>query len=110
MWPPSSVDSAFACSTIAIAFQRTRAVARRSSSGSPGSSGSSSGGIVLTYGVSIPAIVRTPRSWAWSTTRSRRYDIRSRPSEPTTASTDSSHSWVSTGWVSGVSGASMLTP
>ena len=52
----------------------------------------------------------TPRSWAWSTTRSSRYDIRSRPSESTTASTDSSHSWVSTGWVSGVSGASMLTP
>ena len=33
MWPPSSDDSAFACSTIAIAFQRTSAVASRSSSG-----------------------------------------------------------------------------
>src|SRR6188472_3142434 len=107
MWPPSSVDSAFAWSTIAIAFQRTRAVAAASSSASPGISGSSSVGIVLTYGVETPALTGTWRSWARSTARSRRYAIRRRPSTSTTASTESSHSWVSTG---SISGACVLMP
>src|SRR6186997_2713272 len=107
MWPPSSVDSAFAWSTSAIAFQRTRAVAAASSSGSPGISGSSSVGIELTYGVETPALTGTWRSWARSTARSRRYAILRRPSTSTTASTESSHSWVSTG---SVSGACVLMP
>src|SRR6185503_218114 len=107
MWPPSSVDSAFAWRTSAIAFQRTRAVAAASSSASPGISGSSSVGIVLTYGVETPALTGTWRSWARSTARSRMYAIRRRPSTSTTASTESSHSWVSTG---SVSGACVLMP
>ena len=51
MWPPSSEDSALACSTVAIAFQRMSERRRRSTSWSPGICASSSAGIVLTYGV-----------------------------------------------------------
>ncbi len=111
MWPPSSVDSAFAWSTIAIAFQRTSAVASRSSSGSPGIGSSSSTGIVLTYGVLSPAETLTPYSCAWSIAWSSKNAIRSRPSNSTTASTESSHSWVSTGSgsVSGTSAATLLS-
>ncbi len=48
MWPPSSEDSLFARTTIAIAFQRMIERSRRSISGSPGIGSSSDAGIVFT--------------------------------------------------------------
>ena len=64
MCPPSSEDSLFARTTIAIAFQRTIDRNRRSSSGSPGSLASRAGGIVFTYGVVMLAIGPLPASCA----------------------------------------------
>src|ERR1051325_543278 len=51
MWPPRPACSRLALTTMAIAFQRTRLLMRRSNSRSPGYGGSSSLGIVFTYGV-----------------------------------------------------------
>ena len=48
MWPPMPSDVRLARTTIAIAFQRTRLLMRRSISRLPGSGGCSSGRIVLT--------------------------------------------------------------
>ncbi len=55
MCPPSSDDSALACSTVAIAFQRMIARMRCSSSRSPGYGSCRSGGIVLTYELGVIA-------------------------------------------------------
>jgi hypothetical protein len=72
MWPPSSEDSLLARRIIAIAFQRISERTRRSIDGSPGSSGSSSTGIVFTYGVGPTYSIAAPRWRARSTTRSTR--------------------------------------
>src|SRR5918995_1719717 len=87
--------------TMTAAFQRMYARMRRSSSSSPGNHGSCSGGMVLTYGVDTVAGVPTCRSRA----RSSSLDIKNRarvlPWASTTASSESSHSRVSVGSVSG---------
>src|SRR3954447_4353418 len=95
MWPPSSEDSLLACSTVAIAFQRMSERMRCSSSRSPGNGASSSGGIVLTYGVLSATSIGTPEARACSSTRSSSSCARSGPSWRTTASSASSHSCVS---------------
>src|SRR3954468_16497879 len=97
MWPPSSDDSLFARSTIAIAFQRRIERSRRSTSGSPGSLSSRSGGIVLTYGVVSPTSTGAPDPRASHTTVSIRCWARSGPSSRRTASSAASHSCVSWG-------------
>src|SRR3954471_6926411 len=97
MWPPSSDDSLFARSTIAIAFQRRIDRSRRSTSGSPGSCSSRSGGIVFTYGVVSPTSTCAPEPRASLTTLSISCWARSGPSSRSTASSASSHSWVSWG-------------
>jgi len=48
MCPPYSVDLRFACTTMAIAFQRIHASMRRSSARSPGYCGCLPTGIVFT--------------------------------------------------------------
>ena len=53
MWPPTPPARLLARTTIAIAFQRTIDLIRRSSSRLPGNAGWSSTGIVLTYGVLV---------------------------------------------------------
>ena len=96
---PSACLLAF--TTITAAFQRMKARMRRSRSSSPGKNGSSSGGMVFTYGVDTVAGTPTCSSRA----RSRSFDTRNRarvlPCAPTTASSESSHSWVSAGSMSG---------
>src|SRR5690606_21911747 len=96
---PSACLLAF--TTITAAFQRMNARMRRSRSSSPGKNGSCSGGIVLMYGVDTVAGTPTCSSRA----RSRSFDMRKRarvlPWASTTESSESSHSWVSPGSMSG---------
>src|ERR1035438_10537229 len=51
MWPPIPASYLFCRTTMAIAFQRIRLLIRRSMARSPGYETSSSGRMVLTYGV-----------------------------------------------------------
>ena len=83
-----------------MAFQRISERTRRSIEGSPGSGGSSSRWMVLTYGVGPTYSIAAPRSRARSTTRSTRSWARRGPSFSTTASRASSHSSVSTASIS----------
>ena len=96
---PSACLLAF--TTMTAAFQRMKARIRRSMSSSPGKNGSSSGGIVLTYGVDTVAGVPTCSSRARSSSLDMRNRARGLPCVPTTASSESSHSCVSPGSVSG---------
>src|SRR5207248_10884808 len=51
MWPPIPSSALLARTTIAAAFQRTRLLIRRSTSGLPGMSDCSSAAMVYMYGV-----------------------------------------------------------
>ena len=48
MWPPMPFSASLAATTMAMAFQRTRLLMRRSTSRLPGKGGSSSAAMVLT--------------------------------------------------------------
>ena len=60
MWPPMPSSALLARTTIAAAFQRTRLLMRRSTSGLPGISDCSSAGMVLIYGVFAVNGIFTP--------------------------------------------------
>ena len=92
----------FALTTIIAAFQRTKARMRRSMCSSPGNHGSCSRGIVLTYGVETVAGKLTCVSWARSSSLVSRKRARVLPRTSTTASSESSHSSVSPGSMSGI--------
>ena len=87
--------------TIIAAFHRTKARIRRSMCSSPGNHGSCSRGIVLMYGVLTVAGKLTWLSRARSSRRVRMKRARVLPCVSITASSESSHSLVSTGSVSG---------
>src|SRR5207253_748234 len=94
----------FARTTMARAFQRMRLLMRRSSSWSPGKSGSRRGGMVLAYGVFAVNGRSMPLTVACARRRSRISAATSGPLDSRTESSDSSHSWISTssmpwGWV-----------
>src|SRR6185437_12309076 len=91
----------FARTTITAAFQRMNARMRRSTNSSPGNHGSSSAGMVFTYGVDTVAGNSTWRVRARSNSFINRYRARVRPRVSTTASKESSHSVVSPGSMSG---------
>ncbi len=87
--------------TITAAFQRMKARIRRSMCSSPGNHGSSSAGMVFTYGVETVAGKSTCMVRARSSSFMRRNRARLRPWVSTTASNESSHSAVSVGSMSG---------
>src|ERR1700680_149745 len=91
----------FALVTIAAAFQRTMRRMRRSISSSPGNQGSSSGGMVLMYGVDTSAGTPTCRLRARSASLPMTNRARDTPSVATSVSSDSNHSAVSLGSLSG---------
>ena len=97
MWPPSSDDSLLAWSTRAAAFQRIAERSRRSTSGSPGIGSSSSGWIVLTYGVLSLTGTGAPARRASVITLPEQLRGRSGPARRSTSSSASSHSSVSRG-------------
>ena len=90
-----------ALTTIIAAFQRMKARMRRSMCSSPGNHGSYSRGIVLTYGVLTVAGKLTWLALARSSSFDSRNRARVLPCVSTTASSESSHSWVSVGSMSG---------
>ena len=51
MWPPSSLERRFACTTIASAFHRISERMRHSMAASPGVCSARDSGMVLMYGV-----------------------------------------------------------
>ena len=87
--------------TMTAAFQRMYARMRRSMCSSPGNHGSCSRGMLLTYGVETVAGKLTCDSRARSSSRDNKYLARVLPCTSTTASSESSHSAVSPGSVSG---------
>src|SRR5712692_6299673 len=104
MCPPMLCSTRFARTTMARAFQRIRLLMRRSSSWSPGKSGSRRGGMVLAYGVFAVNGRSIPLTVACARRRSRISAATSGPLDSRTESSDSSHSWISTssmpcGWV-----------
>ncbi len=64
MWPPMPGSSRFARVTIAMAFQRSRLLMRRSSERLPGNTGCCDRAMVLMYGVLAVKGMLTPFSWA----------------------------------------------
>src|SRR5579871_353787 len=100
-WPPMPSEMWLARVTMTAAFHRMKARMRRSMYSSPGNHGSSSGGMVLMYGVDTVAGNPTPCWRARSSRRMSRYRARLRPWVSTTASNESSHSRVSSGSMSG---------
>src|SRR4026208_331206 len=97
------MPSAFllARTTMAAAFDRTKARIRRSMYSSPGNHGSCSRGMVLMYGVLTVAGKLTCLALARSRSLESRKRARVLPCTSTTASSESSHSWVSPGSESG---------
>ena len=91
----------FARTTMTAAFQRMNARIRRSTCSSPGNHGSSSAGIVLTYGVETVAGNSTCSARARSSSFISRYRARIRPWVSTISSNESTHSAVSPGSMSG---------
>src|SRR5438105_7912176 len=87
--------------TMTAAFHRTMRRMRRSISSSPGNHGSWSGGIVLMYGVDTNDGTGTCSRRARSSSLPITKRARTLPSLATSASSDSSHSDVSSGSVSG---------
>src|SRR5258706_12599316 len=95
MWPPSSSSLLLAFATSTIAFQRQIERMRSSSVTSPGERSSRCVGMVLMYAVFAENGMYAPERRALSISRSSRKCARSGPSRSSTASSASSHSWVS---------------
>src|SRR5919202_830864 len=87
--------------TITAAFHRTKARMRRSMYSSPGNHGSFSGGMVLMYGLETVFGRPTPSSRARSRSFMSRKRARVRPRSSATISSESTHSAVSWGSMSG---------
>ena len=87
--------------TMTAAFQRMKARIRRSMCSSPGNHGSFSGGMVLMYGLDTVFGRPTPSSRARSSSFMRRNRARVRPRSSATISSESTHSAVSVGSMSG---------
>ncbi|OPZ22812.1 MAG: hypothetical protein BWZ10_00230 [candidate division BRC1 bacterium ADurb.BinA364] len=92
MWPPMPSFSRLARTTIAIAFQRTMLLMRRSISRLPGKRGCFASGIELMNGVLAEKGSATPSSCALSLSLPSKASTRSGPWRSRTSSSDSIHS------------------